>query len=74
MWGSAYTVYGFRTFNSQKKDNGSPTFAVSYIVDTMVINPVVPATVHAVTYYNRTSCFPTKTNIWYCILQYPRRL
>jgi hypothetical protein len=52
MWGSAYIVYGFRKFNLQKTDNGPPTPAFSYIVDTMAINRVVPDAVHAVTYYN----------------------
>ena len=74
MWGSAYSVYGFRTFNSQKADNGSPTSAFSYMVHTMAINRVAPATVHAGTYYNWTSCLLTKINIWSCIFHDPRRL
>jgi hypothetical protein len=74
MWASAYSVFGFRTFNSQKADNGSPTSAFGYTVDTMAINRVVPATVHAVSYYNQTICLPTKTNTCSCIFQYPRRL
>jgi len=39
----------------------------------MAMNRVVPATVHAVTYYNWTSCLPAKINIWSCIFLYPRR-
>jgi hypothetical protein len=42
--GSAYSVSGFRPFNSHKTNNGFPTSVFSYTVDTMTINRVVAAT------------------------------